>query len=204
MREWPFAPTGRGLTPSAVRVFGGVSTAVVVCVLVVLLTACSGGDRNGTAMSRAAIAAEEIAAWRGADSLDARCAQLPDTMTEFSGAVLDSSTLPFGRLAIAPPCPRATVGYIAFANVERTYRFVAPANSWVVARARGAQTDLTLSIDSPLLSPVDSTRIGRLVADSVLLDRDREVIVRLMLVPRTKTAPRESAVLLSVVVRQQQ
>lgn len=197
MRRSPLAPNGRGLTSPAVRVLGvGCAT-----IATLLIGACGAGDQSNAAASRRATAAQELAAWSGADSVDARCGQLPDTLTEFEGATLDSSTLPFGRLAIAPPCPRATVGYIAFANVERTYRFVAPANSWVVARARGAVADLTLAIDNPLLSPVDSTRIARAVTDSAYLDRDREVIVRVMLVPRVKTAPRESPVLLSVVVR---
>jgi len=200
MREWPFAPNGRGLTSSAVRVlWGGCAFAfTLVC------ASCVGNATDRARASRATTAAQELDAWSGADRVDGQCAQLPDTLSEFAGASLDSSTLPFGRLAIAPPCPRATVGFIAFANVERTYRFVVPANSWVVARARGAHAELALAIDTPLLSPVDSARIARVVADSAFIDRDREVIVRLMLVPRTKTAPRESAVLLSVVVRQQQ
>lgn len=197
MRRWLLAPNGRGLTSPAVRVLG-IGCAITVTVL---SGACVAGDGNSAAAARRATATRELAAWSDVDSMDARCGALPDTLTEFEGATLDSSTLPFGRLAIAPPCPRATVGYIAFANVERTYRFVAPANSWVVARARGAVGDLTLAIDDPLLSPVDSTRIARVVTDSAYVDRDREVIVRVMLVPLVKTAPRESPVLLSVVIR---
>lgn len=197
MRHWLQAPNGRGLTSSAVRVLG-VGCAITATML---MGACVGGDRNSASEARRATAARELAAWSSTDSVDARCGQLPDTLSEFQGATLDSSTLPFGRLAIAPPCPRATVGYVAFANVERTYRFIAPANSWVVARARGAVADLTLDIDDPLLSPVDSTKIARVITDSTFVDRDREVIIRVMLVPRVKTAPRESPVLLSVVVR---
>lgn len=129
------------------------------------------------------------------------CAQLPDTMAEVATAIVDKGDIPDARIVLDPACSRGSLGYIANAHIQRTYRVKVPAGRTLIARARGEFAGVTMAFDYPATADTSGSNVGRLRIDSLVATQDREVAVRVMLVPKLREEPRTSRVLLSLVVR---
>lgn len=181
-------PRGRGLTFPAARYFAPL-------LLVLAILAC-GKDRQPADNS-----VRSIAASAAPPADPSSCAVLPDTMVELLQAVEDRNDFPDTRLELNPACQRATVVMMAGARLQRTYRVRVKAGQTLVARARGEHASVALAFDYPATPKPDSSNLGRTVVDSLNADADREVAVRVMLVPHVKNEPRESRVLLTVLAR---
>jgi hypothetical protein len=164
--------------------------------LLAVAVAC-GGD----GASRAANAARTIAAEAGAAPDAATCGALPDTAVELLSARRDQNDLPLTRVILDADCPRATVLFSAGARIQRTYRVPMRAGQTLVARARGESGPVVLTFDYPAAIARDSSNYGDSVVDSIRVAEDRDVSVRVMLIPRAKDDARASRVLLTVLAR---
>lgn len=134
------------------------------------------------------------------DSLDVGCSSLPDTLVEPSLAMFDDHDFPDARLVLHNGC-RASIGFVAGAHIQRTYRVQVPAGKTLIIRARGEYAGVTTAFDYPATADSSGSNVGRLRIDSLVATQDREVAVRVMLVPKLREEPRTSRVLLSLVVR---
>jgi len=129
------------------------------------------------------------------------CTQLPDTLAEVATAIIDKGDIPDARVVLDPACSRGSLGYVANALIQRTYRVKVPAGRTLVARARGEFAGVTMAFDYPATADASGANVGRLRVDSIVATQDREIAVRVMLVPKLREEPRTSRVLLSFVVR---
>lgn len=133
------------------------------------------------------------------DSLDVGCSSLPDTLVEPSLAVFDDHDFPDARLVLRDGC-RASIGFVAGAHIQRTYRVQVPAGKTLIIRARGEFAGVTTAFDFPATPDSSASNVGRTRTDSIVADRQRDIAVRVMLVPKLREEPRTSRVLLSLVV----
>jgi hypothetical protein len=91
--------------------------------------------------------------------------------------------------------------FSAGARIQRTYRVPMRAGQTLVARARGESGPVVLTFDYPAAIARDSSNYGDSVVDSIRVAEDRDVSVRVMLIPRAKDDARASRVLLTVLAR---
>ncbi|MFN0099277.1 MAG: hypothetical protein ACKVS7_11415, partial [Gemmatimonadaceae bacterium] len=129
------------------------------------------------------------------------CTQLPDTLAEVRTAIIDKGDIPDARVVLDPACPRGSIGYTANSHIQRTYRVQVPAGRTLVARARGEFAGVTMAFDYPATADTSGANVGRVRVDSILATQDREIAVRVMLVPKLRVEPRTSRVLLTLLVR---
>jgi len=134
------------------------------------------------------------------DSLDPGCAGLPDTLVEPALAMLDDHDFPDARVVLLDGC-RASIGFVGGAYIQRTYRVLVPAGKTLLIRARGEHAGVTTAFDFPATADSTGSNVGRTRTDSIVADRQRDIAVRVMLVPKLREEPRSSRVLLSLVVR---
>ncbi|MDX2185096.1 MAG: hypothetical protein SFW08_14055 [Gemmatimonadaceae bacterium] len=126
---------------------------------------------------------------------------LPDTATELDRAVPDIRELPDSPLALDAACPSATVGSQLFARVERIFRVQVPAGTWVLARARGAQSGVVMAFDFPARVDSGRTNLRAVFTDSIYVADDSKVTIRLLTSPNPRTEPPVTFVTLSVALR---
>ncbi len=122
-------------------------------------------------------------------------------MAELLSSRPDENDIPDTRIVLADACPRTTVLIQGRARIQRTYRVRVKAGHTLVARVRGEFAPVALAFDYPALPNADSSNFGRYIVDSVKVNADRDVAVRVMLIPKLRADPRESRVLLTVLVR---
>jgi hypothetical protein len=168
--------------------------AMLAILLALPLAACGTPGRD-VEVSRRELALDAVP-----DSLERPCAALPDTLVEIRAATIDRGDFPEARIRLAPECAVASVGFVGLARIPRAYHVQVPAGRTLVARARGEDAGVVLHFDE-LPQPDTTGAVSRTAVDSLHVDRAREVAVRVMLVPQLRTEPRQSRVLLSVVVR---
>jgi hypothetical protein len=126
---------------------------------------------------------------------------LPDSAVELDRAVPDIRELPDSPLGVDVACPAATIGSQLFARVERIFRVQVPAGTWLLARARGAQSGVVMAFDFP--ARVDSARknLRAVFTDSLYVADDAKVTIRLITSPNPRTEPPVTFVTLSVALR---
>ncbi|WKW11076.1 hypothetical protein Strain138_000311 [Pseudogemmatithrix spongiicola] len=180
---------GRGHSSPAARYF-------LPLVCAVLVIGCARETQDAPPNDRRTIVAE---AGAGADPT--LCAMLPDTAVELLSARPDENDLPLTRIELDPACPRATVLFTAGAHIQRTYRVPMKAGQLLVARVRGESGPVALNFDFPAAIKPDSSNFGYSVVDSIRVTEDRDVSIRVALIPRAKEAARASRVLLTVLAR---
>lgn len=183
-----FDTRGRGVRSPAARYF--------LPLVLAAAFACGGETREEAPNAARTIVAE---AGNAADA--AACAAFPDTAVELLAARQDQNDLPLTRIVLDAACPRATVWFNAGARIQRTYRVPVRAGQTLLARARGESGPVVLTFDYPAAIAPDSANYGMSVVDSIRVDADREVSVRVMLIPRAKDDARASRVLLTVLAR---
>lgn len=142
-----------------------------------------------------------IVAEAGAGSDAALCSTLPDTAVELLSARPDENDLPLTRIELDAACPRATVLFTAGARIQRTYRVSVKAGQLLVVRARAEAGPIAMNFEYPAAIKPDSSNFGYAVVDSVRVTEDRDVSIRIALIPRAKEAARASRVLLTVLAR---
>lgn len=179
-------PRGRGLRSPTALVFA----------LILVVGACKEDRRPIVNDSR-----REVRLVTQAQDSSTSCAQMPDTLAEVATAIIDKGDIPDARVVLDPACARGSIGYIANAHIQRTYRVQVPAGRTLVARARGEFAGVTMAFDYPATADSSGANVGRLRVDSIVATQDREIAVRVMLVPKLREEPRSSRVLLSLVVR---
>lgn len=180
---------GRGQQSPAARYFLS-----LVCAALVI--GCARETQEAPPNDRRTIVAE---AGTGADV--ALCATLPDTAVELLSARPDENDLPLTRIALDAACPRATVLFTAGARIQRTYRVSMKAGQLLVVRARAEAGPVAVNFDYPAAIKPDSSNFGFSVTDSLRVTEDRDVSIRIALIPRAKEAARASRVLLTVLAR---
>ena len=131
----------------------------------------------------------------------ARCLTLPDTAVELLAARPDQNDLPLTQIVLDEACPQATVLFTAGARIQRTYRVRVKAGQLLVARARGESGPIAMAFDYPATIRPDSSNFGMSVIDSLRVTDERDVSVRLALIPRLREDARASRVVLTVLVR---
>jgi hypothetical protein len=114
--------------------------------------------------------------------------------------MLDDHDFPDARVVLLDGC-RASIGFVGGAHIQRTYRVQVPARRTLVIRARGEYAGVTTAFDFPATADSTGSNVARTRADSLVATQDREVAVRIMLVPKLREEPRTSRVLLSLLVR---
>lgn len=129
------------------------------------------------------------------------CGALPDTTAELLAARPDENDLPVTRILLEAACPRASVLFIAGARIPRTYRVHAKAGQTLVVRARGESGPVVLNFDFPAAIAAGGANYGATVVDSLRVTADRDVAIRVMLIPRARDDARTSRVLLTVLAR---
>lgn len=179
-------PRGRGLRSPTALVFA----------LLMVLAACEEKRRPVVNDSR-----REVRLVTQVQDSSTACTQLPDTLAEIGTAILDQGDIPDARVILDPACPRGSIGYIANAHIQRTYRVRVPAGRTLIARARGEYAGVTMAFDYPATADTSGANVGRLRVDSLVATQDREIAVRVMLVPKLREEPRASRVILSLLVR---
>lgn len=189
IRSFLLDTRGRGLSSPAARYFLPLAGAA-------LLAGCTREAQDTPPNDQRTIVAE---AARSPNA--ALCAQLPDTTLELLEARPDQNDLPLTRVVLDEACPKATVLFTAGARIPRTYRVPMKAGQTLVARARGEAGPVALTFDYPAGINADSTNFGFSVVDSIRVTEDRDVSVRVALIPRAREAARESRVLLTVLAR---
>lgn len=188
-RSYLLDTRGRGLSSPAARYF-------LPLACVALVAGCAREAQDTPPNDQRTIVAE---AGRAPDA--ALCATLPDTALELLEARPDQNDLPLTRVVLDEACPKATVLFTAGARIPRTYRVPMKAGRTLVARVRGENGPVALTFDFPAAINPDSTNFGYTVTDSIRVTEDREVSVRVALIPRAREAARESRVLLTVLAR---
>jgi len=131
-------------------------------------------------------------------------AVLPDTLDEPDRAVPDLREIPDSPVILSDACPSVTLGTKGLARLERSLRVPMLAGQTLVARARGADVGVVLAFDEPAKADSGRANVRRMVTDSITVTEDREVLVRLTIVPRITrrpelNEPNESFVTLSLV-----
>jgi hypothetical protein len=128
---------------------------------------------------------------------------LPDTMAEPDRAVPDLREIPDSPVILTDACPSVTLGTKGLARLERSLRVPMLAGQTLVARARSGTVGVVLAFDKPAQADSGRANVRRVVTDSITVTEDREVLVRVTIVPKlTKklelNEPNEAFVLLSL------
>lgn len=140
--------------------------------------------------------------WTPTDTATGQLAgALPDTSVELDRAVPDIRELPDSPLALDVACPSATVGSQLFARVERIFRVQVPAGTWLLARARGAQSGVVMAFDFPARVDSGRTNLRAVFTDSIYVPEASKVTIRLITSPNPRTEPPVTFVTLSVALR---